>query len=411
MERKALKTNGIAKSIGRMRMKKKERNALVTTFEHDMLPERNTIQFTVYLHPIIYEDSKVMEGVEYDKSLFRDMTERIPIKLINEPLSGPGEELENPITSTWNDFIRECEWYTKENGFTVLSEMRNKDSKIAKHVIEIGLENKQCGSIVCDLKVSDNPLSPDFPEKARDKVMEHLQMDRILDGSAFAMGIDFQVERVVVNGSENDCFLRGIDNLYIQLQRMSSALTGRNLNLKPYWMENYRIHIYPIKGLTEDMLDQYEFPALIICSSRVSRLVKALFADDFCAVSFLDTIDVNDEGAMQPQHADTILSFLYSLDSSTKKVTDLFICCDGGDSRSPAIAAAILRLLGKDDRAVWENPFYTPNILVYYRMCRASGISVSWEEVLKLRQLNEEAYRKAQMNNGQTCHKRWEVLE
>ena len=326
-------------------------------------------------------------------------------------MSGPGEELENPITSTWNDYIQECEWYTKENGFTVLSEMRNKDSKIAKHVIEIGFDNKWFGSIVCDLKVSDNPLSPDFPEKARDKVMEHLQMDRILDGSAFAMGIDFQVERVVVNGAVNDSFLRAIDCLDIQLQRMRSYLTGRKLDLKPYRMEDYRIHIYPIKGLTEDMLAQYEFPALILCSSRVSRLVKALFADDFCAVSFLDTIDVNDEGAMQPQHADTILSFLYSLDSSITSITDLFICCHSEDSRSPAIAAAILRLLGKDDRAVWENPFYTPNILVYYRMCRASGISVSWEEVLKLRQLNEEAYRKAQMNNGQTCHKRWEVLQ
>jgi len=387
------------------------KNELMTTVDSDMLPETNEIQFTVYLHPIIYEDSKVMEGVEYDKSLFRDMTERIPIKLINEPLSGPGEELGNPITSTWNEYIWECEWYVKETGFTVLSEMRNKDSKIAKHVIEIGFDNKWFGSIVCDLQVSESPLSPVFPEKARDKALEYLRMDRILDGSASAMGIDFQVESVVVNGAVNDSFLRAIDCLDIQLQRMSSFLTGRKLDLKPYWMENYRIHIYPIKGLTEDMLDQYELPALIICSSRVSRLVKALFADDFCAVSFLDTIDVNDEGAMQPQHADTILSFLYSLDSSPEKITDLFICCDGGDSRSPAIAAAIQRFLGKDDRAVWENPFYTPNILVYYRMCRAFGISVSWEEVMKLRQLNEETYREAQRMNGQTSHKRWEVLE
>ena len=179
----------------------------------------------------------------------------------------------------------------------------------------------------------------------------------------------------------------------------------------PWWLNNCRIHIYPIKGLNEDMLAQYEFPALILCSSRVSRLVKALFADNFCVVSFLDTIDVNDEGAIQPQHADTIISFIYSLDSSTTKITDLFICCDGGDSRSPAIAAAILRLLGKDDRVVWENPFYTPNILVYYRMCRAFGITVSWEDVLKLRQVSDEAYREAQRNNGQTSHKRWEVLE
>ena len=36
------------------------------------------------------------------------------------------------------------------------------------------------------------------------------------------------------------------------------------------------------------------------------------------------------------------------MDSSTTKITDLFICCDGGDSRSPAIAAAILRLLGME---------------------------------------------------------------
>ena len=43
-----------------------ERNSLVTALEHDMLPDGNLIRFTVYLHPIIYEDSKVMEGVEYD---------------------------------------------------------------------------------------------------------------------------------------------------------------------------------------------------------------------------------------------------------------------------------------------------------------------------------------------------------
>ena len=51
----------------RGRIKNMERNSLVTALEHDMLPDGNLIRFTVYLHPIIYEDSKVMEGVEYDK--------------------------------------------------------------------------------------------------------------------------------------------------------------------------------------------------------------------------------------------------------------------------------------------------------------------------------------------------------
>ena len=168
-----------------------------------------------------------------------------------------------------------------------------------------------------------------------------------------------------------------------------------------------RIHIYPIKGLTEDMLGDTTHSALIACSSRVSRLAKALFADNFCAVHFLDTIDQDVEGAIKREHADTIKDFLFNL---SEEITDLYISCDGGDSRSPAIAAAVMRLIGRDERRVWRNPYYTPNILVYFVLCESFGVPVMWDDALEQRQINEESYRLAQNLNGDTEFERWEVL-
>lgn len=170
---------------------------------------------------------------------------------------------------------------------------------------------------------------------------------------------------------------------------------------------NIKLHIYPIKGLTMEMLNETVMPALIICSSRIDRLIKAKYVDSFLAVHFLDTIDMNDDGSIKTQHAEVIKDFLFNL---SPEITDLFICCDGGDSRSPAIAAAILKMMGRNDERIWKNPFYTPNILVYYIICQVFGIPVSWENVLEMRMINEKAYKETQMKNGQTGYKRWEIL-
>ena len=48
------------------------------------------------------------------------------------------------------------------------------------------------------LRVSDNPFNATFPEEYKEKVLEYLNENSILDGTATKASIDFQVEKVVV---------------------------------------------------------------------------------------------------------------------------------------------------------------------------------------------------------------------
>ena len=67
-----------------------------------------------------------------------------------------------------------------------------------------------------------------------------------------------------------------------------------------------------------------------------------------------------------------IIRFLRQL---PKSVTDLYVCCSKGGSRSPAVAAAVLRMSGRSDKAVWDNPYYVPNWLVYQSLVKNGGVS------------------------------------
>ncbi|MEN6593467.1 MAG: hypothetical protein ABFC31_00765 [Clostridiaceae bacterium] len=49
----------------------------------------------------------------------------------------------------------------------------------------------------------------------------------------------------------------------------------------------------------------------------------------------------------------------------------LIVHCTQGASRSAAVAAAVCRGLGEDDRTIWEDPRYCPNRLVYSVVCAA----------------------------------------
>lgn len=58
----------------------------------------------------------------------------------------------------------------------------------------------------------------------------------------------------------------------------------------------------------------------------------------------------------------------------------LYCCCDAGESRSPAVAAAVMRCFGMDDMLVWRNPHYHPNMLVFEMMTNVLDAEVSDEE-------------------------------
>lgn len=81
--------------------------------------------------------------------------------------------------------------------------------------------------------------------------------------------------------------------------------------------------------------------------------------------------------------------------SLSNDVDILYCCCDAGESRSPAVAAAAMRYFGLDDMQVWRNPHYHPNMLVFEMLAGALGVAVSDEEKDFRLYINQKVFRDA----------------
>lgn len=135
------------------------------------------LQVTIYLYPILYESTKIINGY----------------------LPDFGEELESPIKECWASFIKDCRFVIQEAGFTVKSTNNNELMK-PEVVLSYCKDHIVYGSMTVNLRISDDPFDSTFPEVYKEKVLEHLNENSILDGTAAKAGIDFQVEKVVVAG-------------------------------------------------------------------------------------------------------------------------------------------------------------------------------------------------------------------
>lgn len=158
--------------------------------------------------------------------------------------------------------------------------------------------------------------------------------------------------------------------------------------------------------MSEEALDiPYSRCAIIRLCGRSNHFLDTA---DIRQISF-DVSDVEDAdvpGSMTPAHARSIRHFLESLPD---EVTDLYVCCSKGGSRSAGCAAALLLISGRSDTAVWENPYYTPNTLVFYRICNEFGLEITWEDVLARVAINEKSFADAQAKR-ESSRERWEIL-
>ncbi len=152
-----------------------------------------------------------------------------------------------------------------------------------------------------------------------------------------------------------------------------------------------KITVCPVKNLNNISRSDTSRRAAIISSSQHP---EAAYLPDFPYVLRLyQDIDREIPGrSFSNEDAEAVAGFVRSqLDS----VDTLYICCDAAESRSPAVAAAIMRYMGLDDMKVWRNPHYHPNMLVFLRLCEALGISVPDSEVDALMYENMKAFRDA----------------
>lgn len=188
----------------------------------------NIITITMYLHPIIYSDSEiveeVIEGTIYTDRKGKYHTDVNPYREINGPLSEYGEELEPPISDEYNSFVSDCRQLVEAYGFTVIKQYRSEDSKKSEYIIVFGVDNTPYGAVVYDLRISAHPFDATFPEELKDYVLNYLQMNKILDESATKAGINFSIEKVTVGSVKHDTWDRAFNRLDRKLRNMRNSI-------------------------------------------------------------------------------------------------------------------------------------------------------------------------------------------
>lgn len=162
-------------------------------------------------------------------------------------------------------------------------------------------------------------------------------------------------------------------------------------------VSKYTIHITPVKRLLyrKSTDCEYKHCAAVICSSDFRQITKQIPFQHYILLEFHDTDDPTNGNAFSPEQAEKIAHFLSGLSTN---ISDLYIACDAGCSRSPAIAAALFRASHRSDLFIWKNPRYYPNPLVYKAVCRAYHLYTPKIMVNLLVRINRKAYRIAQRN-------------
>ena len=152
-----------------------------------------------------------------------------------------------------------------------------------------------------------------------------------------------------------------------------------------------KIRIYPIKrfySILETFYGKDDVAAIICTTDPVSK--AKLSGIRYIHVSFADVTASKRFDAFRPEKAQRIKRFVKNL----KDTKVLYVCCDSGESRSAAVAAAILRYWGKDEMAIWKNIRFHPNPLVYYLQSKAFMCPSSKLRAVLLTRYNRWLFRK-----------------
>lgn len=160
------------------------------------------------------------------------------------------------------------------------------------------------------------------------------------------------------------------------------------------------IHICPIKKfyLQVSEKDDHSGVAAVLCTTGNIDALK-LSDVKYIHISFADVTDESRTDAFRMEQAIQIRSFLDHL----KNVTELYFCCDSGESRSAALAAAWMHYSEQDEMKIWKNIKYHPNELVYYLQSVAFGLPITRDDAQEFAEYNRLLFHNAilkQRNDG-----------
>lgn len=151
------------------------------------------------------------------------------------------------------------------------------------------------------------------------------------------------------------------------------------------------VRICPIKwlySLNGSFDNKSEIAAILCSTSPVSKAM--LNGIQHIHVNFADITSPKRFDSFRAEKAQKIKKFIDHL----KGIRVLYVCCDSGESRSTAIAAAILRYWGRDEMKVWKNTHFHPNPLVYHLQSKAFGCPSTMLRATLLSQYNKWLFRR-----------------
>ena len=131
------------------------------------------------------------------------------------------------------------------------------------------------------------------------------------------------------------------------------------------------LHIMSIKQF-KDIFSKYRSVYAILCSS-FDFDEQRYNGNNILKLRFQDVIQKNRVDCFKKDHTEKIKKFI-----KQNNISELYICCDSGESRSVAIAAAIMKYYGLNDKIIWKNPHYHTNVFVFKVLCRNLGVFVAF---------------------------------
>lgn len=167
------------------------------------------------------------------------------------------------------------------------------------------------------------------------------------------------------------------------------------------------IHILPKTAIKQELHDLCKTTSASILCFDEPEISKYLITNYVLVVPFADTTIRSHANSITVEQARDIINFVQNLPASIK---DLYISCSAGQSRSPAIAAAIHRMVGRSDKDVWENPYYFPNGLVYQTLCNEFGLPTPDVYVQNLVECNRQCYLEAVKNGNAGKYEKWQII-
>ena len=131
-----------------------------------------------------------------------------------------------------------------------------------------------------------------------------------------------------------------------------------------------KIRVLPVKRLCA-LNGERKLPAgsaAVLCTMNPVK-GQLLEGVRYIHLEFADVLDPKRPDIFTREHGLQIKAFVDGLPEHTP----LFFCCDSGQSRSTALAAAFKRYLHQDEGVIWEDARYRPNRWIYSLQCKICG--------------------------------------